>query len=59
MIDTIYIGVATAIFTGGCAFFKKEVNQVMPVLVIISLAWPIIIANNIVCLISKSLKKLI
>ncbi len=48
MLAKIYTGVAASIFVGGCALLKGEV---MPVLVMVSVGWPVIVANNVmICL---------
>lgn len=51
MLAKIYTGVAASIFVGGCALLKGEVFEVMPVLVMVSVGWPVIVANNVmICL---------
>ena len=56
MMGPMYFGVSASIFVGGCAFFKEEVFHVMPVLVMVSIGWPIIVAGNLIGFISDVLK---
>ena len=48
MIGKIYIGVASAIFTGGCVFFGKDTQEVLPLITMCSLGWPIIVSSNLI-----------
>jgi hypothetical protein len=50
---TIYSSVSAIIFTGGCALFKEEIYDVMPVIVMACIAWPLIVVTFVVDYIKK------
>lgn len=49
MLGKIYVGVATSIFVGGSALSMRELHDItVPVLVMVSVGWPVIVASNVV-----------
>jgi hypothetical protein len=56
MIGKIYAGVSAIIFMGGCAFFKEDVRIMLPVLVMVSVGWPVILASTAFGIMSETIK---